>query len=93
MTLYSEIYNCYYQIVYALLKREGALTKKDIQDVINTYGFCESELFLLPKLIEQAWNLFEKDGDLFYKKIETAPALPLSTCFFSMAERIFLKFS
>ncbi|MBQ2275967.1 MAG: WYL domain-containing protein [Lachnospiraceae bacterium] len=79
MTLYSEIYNCYYQIVYALLKREGALTKKDIQDVINTYGFCESELFLLPKLIEQAWNLFEKDGDLFYKKIETAPALPLST--------------
>lgn len=58
MKIFSEIYGCYYNIIYRLLSDYRKISDKDISDIINEKGFGESMLFLLPKLKDDEWNLF-----------------------------------
>ena len=58
MKIFSEIYGCYYNIIYRLLSDYRKISDKDISDIINEKGFGESMLFLLPKLNDDEWNLF-----------------------------------
>lgn len=81
MTLFSEIYNCYYQIVYDLITHISPLTREDIANTINTLGYEESILYLLPKLIEDSdtsWNLFTMEDTVYQPKVHAALTIPLS---------------
>ena len=81
MTLFSEIYNCYYQIVYDLITRSNPLAKEEIVHTIQTNGYGESMLYLLPKLIEDSgasWNLFTMEDTVYYPNVQAELAIPLS---------------
>ena len=81
MTLFSEVYNCYYQIVYDLITRSIPLTKEEIVHTIQTNGYEESMLYLLPKLIEDSgtsWNLFTMEDTVYYPNVQAELAIPLS---------------
>lgn len=79
MELFSEIYNCYYQVLRHLLCRQTALTSQQIRDQICLEGFEESLLSIIPKLEQGSWNLFQKDGDLFYSRLSSPFTVPVSS--------------
>ena len=79
MTLFSEIYSSYYQIVYTLLKKEAAFSQKELQEIITRYGFSESNLYLLPKFSDGSWNFFLKKDGLYYRRQKHSPLIPLSS--------------
>lgn len=81
MKLFSEIYNCYYQIVYDIITHSAPLTKQDMAETIKSLGYEESILYLLPKLTEaptDSWNLFAKEDNRYLPKTENSLSLPLS---------------
>ena len=78
MELFSEIYNCYYQVLRHLLCTQTALTKQQIADQICGEGFEESLLSIIPKLENGSWNLFHQDGDLFFSKLTSSFITPIS---------------
>lgn len=78
MELFSEIYNCYYQVLRHLLCSQNALTIQDIRNQICHEGFEESMLSIIPKLENGAWNLFEKEGELYHSKLSPSLATPVS---------------
>ncbi len=79
MELFSEIYNCYYQVLRHLLCTQTALTKQQIGDQICGEGFEESLLSIIPKLENGSWNLFHQDGDLFFSNLTSSFITPVST--------------
>lgn len=58
MRIFTEIYGCYYNIIYRLLSDYEKVTDKEMADIIREKGYGESMLFLLPKLKEDVWELF-----------------------------------
>lgn len=58
MRIFSEIYGCYYNIIYRLLSDYGKITDKEITEIIREKGYGESMLFLLPKLKDDVWECF-----------------------------------
>lgn len=86
MELFSEIYSCYYQVLRHILQNRSALTLQDIRTQICGEGFGESLLSIIPKLEDGAWNLFEKDKNLYRSKISSSFTAPISDL-----ERSYLK--
>lgn len=86
MELFSEIYSCYYQVLRHILQNRSAMTLQDIRTQICGEGFGESLLSIIPKLEDGAWNLFEKDKNLYRSKISSSFAAPISDL-----ERSYLK--
>ncbi len=78
MELFSEIYNCYYQVLRHLLLNRDAMTMRDIRAQIIEEGFEESMLSIIPKLESGAWNLFNKNGELYLSKLSPSFFEPLS---------------
>ena len=78
MELFSEIYSCYYQVLRHLLCSRSALTMQDIREQICQEGFEESMLSIIPKIENGTWNLFEKDGELYFSKLSPSFLTPLS---------------
>ncbi len=78
MELFSEIYNCYYQVMRHLLSSREALTIPDINAQIYKEGFAESLLSIIPKIKNSSWNLFKKDGELYLSRISPSFLMPLS---------------
>lgn len=79
MEFFSEIYSCYYQVLRHLLCSQNALTIEDIRSQVFGEGFGESLLSIVPKLESKAWNLFERNGDLYISKISPNFFMPLSS--------------
>lgn len=69
MTLFSELYNCYFQILKTILCENDGITLEELRTKIRVDGFDETPLYLLPKLASGEWNLLEKDGALYYSKL------------------------
>jgi len=71
MELFSEIYNCYYQIVDSILTRaeQAPITKKEMQEIVSRMGFAESGLYILPRLISGEWQLLSSEDGLHYKAL------------------------
>lgn len=67
--LFSEIYNRYFMIVNRILSRKGKITAKRMGEAVQKDGFGESMLFLLPKLTENAWELFEEENGEYRPKL------------------------
>lgn len=61
MELFSEIYNCYYQVVAHILEeaRTHPLTRKELARIAQTYGYEESASAILPNLTDGSWKLLE----------------------------------
>lgn len=78
MELFSEIYSCYYQVLRHILSQQEPLTIKEISGQIYREGFEESMLSIIPKLEDDTWNLFHKDGELYFSKLKSSFIAPLS---------------
>lgn len=78
MELFSEIHNCYYQVMRHLLCSQKAITMDDICEQIRGEGFGESVLSIIPKIEEGMWNLFDEDGGQYFSKLTSSFLTPLS---------------
>lgn len=78
MELFSEIYNCYYQILKSILQNPAALTKMQLNQQICEGGYEESVFHMIPKLSTGDWNLMQQDGDMFFSKISEDFFVPLT---------------
>jgi len=52
MELFSEIYGKYYKLIASLLTKLP-LTRQEINGYVTKEGFAESNLYLLPKLLDK----------------------------------------
>ena len=80
MQLFTEIYNCYYQIVDEICKaaQEAPISEKDMLELAARFGYEESGYLIVPKLINH-WKLLEKTEEGYYSKIDNLEVLPLTT--------------
>lgn len=78
MELFSELYSCYYQVMRHLLLKREILTIQDIRAQILGEGFEESLLSIIPKLENNTWNLFDREGELYLSKLKTPFLTPIS---------------
>ncbi len=78
MELFSEIYSCYYQLLRHLLCCQNTMTIQEICNRIGSEGFAESMISIIPKLESGAWNLFDREGELYLSKLSSTFDVPLS---------------
>ena len=81
MELFSELYNCYYQVVGQILKQAAIspLTRAQLEDISSTYGYEESALAIVPKLIQGDWDLLEHSDGGYKSKVSAKVPAPLSS--------------
>lgn len=81
MELFSEIYNCYYQVVDRILKdaSQAPISKQEMIRLADRYGYGESAFAIIPHLINGDWDLLVRDGTLYSSKIDNLQVLPLTT--------------
>lgn len=80
MELFTEIYNCYYQIVSEICAaaQEKPISEKDMLALAARFGFEESGYRIVPKLIHN-WNLLEETEAGYLSKIDNPANIPLTT--------------
>ena len=80
MELFTEIYNCYYQIVSEICTAtmKQPISEKDMLELAARFGFEESGYMIAPKLI-QNWNLLDKTEEGYLSKIDNPAHIPLTT--------------
>lgn len=78
MEIFSELYNCYYQIMKSILQTSSPLSLSEIQSQVEDMGYEESFLYLVPKLTSGEWNLLDKEGDLYFSKLSENFYVPLT---------------
>ena len=80
MELFTEIYNCYYQIVSEICAaaQENPISEKDMLALAARFGFEESGYMIVPKLINN-WNLLEETEEGYLSKIDNPTHIPLTT--------------
>lgn len=80
MELFTEIYNCYYQIVSEICAaaQEKPISEKDMLALAARFGFEESGYMIVPKLIHN-WNLLEETEEGYLSKIDNPTDIPLTT--------------
>lgn len=80
MELFTEIYNCYFQIVDEICKTAATteITEKQMFELATRFGYEESGLTIVPKLTEENWNLLSKTPDGYLSKIDNLEVFPLT---------------
>lgn len=76
--LFSEIYNCYFQVIKSLIETKKCISEKELKEQIQNSCFEESILYLLPKLTENGWGFYQKRDNVFYSKFSTEFYVPLT---------------
>lgn len=76
--LFSEIYNCYFQVIQALINRKQSISEQELTFRIQKDCFEESILYLLPKLTDQGWGFYRKQGDILYSNLSKDFYVPLT---------------
>ncbi|MBR3646417.1 MAG: WYL domain-containing protein [Lachnospiraceae bacterium] len=79
MNIFSEVYNCYYQILKSIIINHPEITLDDLRSYVSDNGFEESLLYLIPKIESGEWNLFSKNGNVFISNISKDFYVPLTT--------------
>lgn len=86
MELFDKWYNCYYQVVRQILAEASdvPVTRGRMNELSMKYGFSESGLSIIPRLLDGQWPLLRKEGNRFtsalYQKEPLLPgALPLTS--------------
>lgn len=79
--LFSELYNCYYQVVDKILSEASLtpLTERQMTDIACDYGYAETAAAIIPKLISGEWCLLHRDGKNYESKIDNLQVMPLTT--------------
>lgn len=79
MELFSEIYNCYFQIVDEICKaaQNTPISEKEMLTLAARFGYEESGFMIVPKLINN-WNLLEPTQEGYLSKIDNLEVLPLT---------------
>lgn len=81
MELFSKVYNCYYQVVGRILSEcvKEPITEKRMREICETYGFGESPLYIVPKLISGQWAFIEETKENCYiSKLDRLEKFPLT---------------
>ena len=78
MELFSEISNCYFQVIKSLIEKKNYISESELNFRIKDGGFEESILYLLPKLTQGEWGFYEKRDGIFYSKLSTDFYVPLN---------------
>lgn len=78
MELFSEVYNCYFQVIKSLIEKKNYISESELYFRIQTSGFEESILYLLPKLTDNEWGFYEKRDGILYSKLSTDFYVPLN---------------
>jgi predicted DNA-binding transcriptional regulator YafY len=78
--LFSELYSCYYQVASRVLKAATAvpLSLSEMSELVDTYAFAESSLYLLPRLAGEEWGLMEQQADGWRARVKHLAELPLT---------------
>lgn len=76
--LFSEIYNCYFQVVKALIESNRAITMSETEHRIKALGFEESIFYLLPKLTGDEWGFFEAIDNKLVSRLSPDFFVPFS---------------
>ncbi|MCI8478644.1 MAG: WYL domain-containing protein [Oscillospiraceae bacterium] len=76
MELFSELYGCYYEVVAQIL-RAAPLSRRQAEELAVRWGYGESVLQLIPKLLNH-WPLLEEREGLLCSKLAHSPALPVT---------------
>lgn len=63
ISLFSELYTCYYQVVAKILEESmhHPLTRCQIEAIIRKYGYDESALCMVPHLLQGDWPFLKSD--------------------------------
>lgn len=80
MELFSEFYSCYYQVVHCILEsaKTNPLSINEMRNISEKYAFLESSIYIIPKLINNEWNLMEEDSNRYISKIDNIYKFPLT---------------
>ena len=79
MESFHKVYSCYYQVMKHILMeaRMQPLTRKQVEAIVQKYGFQESALAIMPKLIQGEWALLQENEDGTYSPlVSQVPELP-----------------
>lgn len=76
--LFSEVYNCYYQVIKSLIEKKNYISEDELNFRIKNDGFEESILYLLPKLTKEGWGFYEKKDGILRSKLSTDFYVPLT---------------
>lgn len=76
--LFSEVYNCYFQVIKSLITSKNCISESELNFRIKSGCFEESILYLLPKLTENGWGFYEKQDGMFCSKLSTDFYVPLT---------------
>lgn len=80
MELFTEIYNCYFQIVDEICKAASTapITEKEMLALAARFGYEESGLTIVPKLTKGDWQLLYETEQGYLSKIDNIEVLPLT---------------
>ena len=76
--LFSEVYNCYFQVIKSLIETKKCISEKELNFRIQDSCFEESILYLLPKLTKSGWGFYEKQNGMLRSKFSTDFYVPLT---------------
>ncbi len=76
--LFSEVYNCYFQVIQSLICQKDRLTEPGLNARIRESCFEESILSLPLKLGEKGWGFFEKQDGVLRPKLSPDFYVPLT---------------
>lgn len=65
ISLFSELYTCYYQVVARILEESirYPLTRRQIENIARKYGYDESACSIVPRLIQKDWPFLKCNED------------------------------
>lgn len=66
LSLFSELYTCYYQVVARILEEalHHPLTRRQMENLARQYGYDESVLSIVPRLTEGCWPFLHQSEAL-----------------------------
>lgn len=76
--LFSEVYNCYFQVIQSLVRKKSRLTGKELETSVRESCFEESLLYLLPRLTEKGWGFYERQGSFLRSRLSPDFFVPLT---------------
>ena len=56
--IFDKVYSCYYRVVQKILEeaKSHPITRKDMETIAAAYGYGESALTIVPKLLNREWD-------------------------------------
>ncbi|MDE6387556.1 MAG: WYL domain-containing protein [Lachnospiraceae bacterium] len=76
--LFSEVYNCYFQVIKSLIEQKRDISERELNYRIRSSCFEESILYLLPKLTKKGWGFYEQKDGVLHSRLSEDFYVPLT---------------